>query len=285
MLRVGPAGNSIPFYDQGYKHTYEAAKWLSDMGLNAFEYSFGRGVKINPDTAAKIRTEMEKYDVQISVHSPYYTNFANTDPEMIQKSIGYVIDSLKAARAFGGNRAVVHPAAMGKLSRDEAVSLTENNLRLLADSIEKEGLTDTYACLETMGKIKQIGTAEETVRFCKISDNFLPCYDFGHINSYMRGGLKTKDDFRRVIDLAFEGLGEVRAKNMHIHFSKIQYGDSGEIRHLTFEDDKYGPDYEPLIELIVEYKMTPVIICESNGYMSDDALIIKNYYKNISHLA
>ena len=67
---------------------------------------------------------------------------------------------------------------------------------------------------------------------------------------------------------------------MHIHFSKIQYGASGEIKHLTFADNVYGPDYEPLASVIDEYRLTPYIVCESDGTMSDDALIMKNFHKN-----
>ena len=55
MIRFGPAGNSEAFYAEGNKHTYEAPKWLWEQGLNAFEYSFGRGVKLKEATASKIR--------------------------------------------------------------------------------------------------------------------------------------------------------------------------------------------------------------------------------------
>ena len=96
-----------------------------------------------------------------------------------------------------------------------------------------------------------------------------------------RGGIQTKDDYRRIIDYTFQELGELKAKNIHIHFSKIQYGPSGEIRHLTFADTQYGPLYEPLAEIIDEYRMTPFIICESKEVMAEDALIMKNCHKNV----
>ena len=67
---------------------------------------------------------------------------------------------------------------------------------------------------------------------------------------------------------------------MHVHFSKIKYGESGEIKHLTFEDNVYGPDYEPLAKVIDEYKLTPYIVCESDGTQVSDALIMKNFHKN-----
>ena len=96
----------------------------------------------------------------------------------------------------------------------------------------------------------------------------------------MHGGLKTTDDYRRILDYTIEKLGFERASNMHVHFSKIQYGDKGEIRHLTFADDKYGPEYAPLGRLFEEYRMSPYIVCESDGTMTDDALTMKKMHEN-----
>ncbi len=279
MIRIGPSGNSDAFYASGRKHTYEEAAYLSALGLNAFEYSFGRGVSMTDATAQKIKDEFVKYGVAISVHAPYYTNFANPDPEMIAKSIGYIKQSLAACNKLGGERVVFHPAACGKATRAEAVARTKANLALLAEQC-REIPFPFKLCAETMGKNNQIGTVEEVVDFCLIDDMFYPCFDFGHINSYMHGGLKTKDDYRRILDYTVDKLGFEKASRMHVHFSKIQYGDKGEIRHLTFADDKYGPEYAPLAELFDEYGMSPYIVCESDGTMSDDALAMKNMHKN-----
>ncbi len=280
MLRIGPSGNSLGFYESGRKHSYEAAEWLNQIGLTAYEYSFGRGVHITDETAAKIASEMQKYDIALSVHAPYYTNFANPDPEMIEKSIGYIVQSLVAMKKMSGSRVVFHPATCGKMQRADAVALAKDNIAMLMDRLNKElPFNDYFVCAETMGKLAQIGTVEEIIDFCKLDEHLIPCYDFGHINSYSRGGLKGKDDYRKIIDLTFSELGEEKAKNIHIHFSKIQYGASGEIRHLTFADNEYGPDYAPLAEIIDEYRMTPVIICESKEVMAEDALIMKKCHK------
>ena len=281
MLRIGPSGNSLGFYASGRKHTFEAAEWLKEIGLSAYEYSFGRGVKLSFDMAKKIGEHMKKYDIAISVHAPYYTNFANPDDEMIEKSIGYIIDSLKAVKIMQGNRVIFHPASCGKAQRSEAVLRAQQTLEKLIERLYENNFQDYYICPETMGKLNQIGTVEEIIEFCKIDKHMLPCYDFGHINSYTQGGLKCKDDYKRIIDKTIENLGEERANKIHIHFSKIQYGSSGEIRHLTFNDNEYGPPYEPLAEVIDEYRLEPVIICESKEVMAEDALIMKKYHKNV----
>ena len=277
MLRIGPSGNSQSFYDEGHRHTYEEAAWLNAKGLNAFEYSFGRGVSISDSAAAKIKEEFTRYDVEISAHAPYYTNFANPDPEMIAKSIGYISSSIEAVKKMGGNRVVFHPASCGKAQRTDAVALAKSNIALMMKQLDG----DFLLAAETMGKKAQIGTAQEIIDFCTLDDRLIPCFDFGHINSYLGGGIKGKEDYRAIIDLAYDKLGEYKTKNMHIHFSKIMYGASGEIKHLTFADNKYGPDYMPLAELIDEMALTPYIVCESNGTMAEDALFMKNCHKKV----
>ena len=117
MLRIGPSGNSLSFYEQGHKRTKEAAAWLAGMGLNAYEYSFGRGVRISEEAAAEIAAAFAECDVEISSHAPYYTNFANPDPDMIEKSVGYIRQTLIAENMFGGKRTVFHPASCGKSER------------------------------------------------------------------------------------------------------------------------------------------------------------------------
>lgn len=281
MIKFGPAGNCKTFYEDGYKRTIEAPKWLSEHGLDAYEYSFGKGFTLPDDTAVKIGEEMKKYGITVSIHAPYYINFATPTDEMAEKSYYYVIESLRKLRLMGGTQLVVHPASQGKMTREEAVELTKKRLEVLKQKIIENGYDDMYVCLETMGKSAQIGTYEEILDFCKIYDRFLPTFDFGHINALTQGTLKTYDDYKKIIDRSIEFIGLERTKLAHIHFSKIEYGSKGEIKHLTLEDKVYGPDFEPLAKLLKDYDLNCVVICESREYMGRDAMILKNIYQNI----
>jgi deoxyribonuclease-4 len=71
------------------------------------------------------------------------------------------------------------------------------------------------------------------------------------------------------------------AENLHCHFSKIEYTSAGEKKHLTFEDNVFGPDYEPFMEAIVKGKLSPTVICESAGTQSRDALAMKTLYNSL----
>lgn len=279
MIKFGPSGNSASFYAAGYEHTEEAAGYVKEMGLNCFEYSFGRGVRMTEAKARSIGQAFAAQDVEISVHAPYFINFANPDDEMAAKSYGYVLDSAKMVRLMGGKRVVFHPAAQGKDSRETAVSRAEDRLKILRDYIYLNELDSLMFCPETMGKLAQIGTPEEIVRFCRIDRVFTPCVDFGHVNAREQGSLKTAADYKRLLEYMIGELGYERMKHFHVHFSKIMYGAKGEIKHLTFADEVYGPQFEPLAEVLHELALEPYIVSESDGTQAEDAAAMKRMYE------
>lgn len=279
MIKFGPAGNCKTFYEAGFKRSVQAPEWLKSIGLSAYEYSFGRGITLNDETAIELGKQAKEHGIEVSIHAPYYINFANPDDDMAEKSYMYVINSLEKLKLIGGKRLVVHPASCGKLNREEAVELTKKRLHILKDKLIELGYDDYLICLETMGKPAQIGTYKEVIDMCTISQNYIPTLDFGHINALTHGSLKTEDDYREIIDYLFKTLGEEKAKKVHIHFSKIEYGDKGEIRHLTLADEKYGPEFEPLAKVLKEYNMEPVVISESSEIMAHDAKILKEIYE------
>ena len=278
MIKFGPSGTDEAFAAAGYSHTIEVPGFIRDNGLDIFEYSFGRGVRITPDTATKIGQAFRDLDVGISVHAPYYINFAGEDPDKLRASFDHLFASLDALTYFGGQRAVFHPGSPMKSERTVAMNRLLAAMDRFMTEFYDRGYSDRYVCAETMGKINQLGDLDEIIEIVNLADNILPCIDFGHLNARTYGSLKTKDDYRRVIDRLIDGVGAEKVKIMHVHFSKIEYGKGGEVRHLTFADDTYGPEFEPLAEILAEYRLEPWILSESAGTQSIDAKTMKNLY-------
>ena len=278
MIKFGPSGNCESFYAAGYEKTEESAAFVKAHGLDCFEYSFGRGVRMSEEKARSIKRAFEKEGVEISVHAPYFINFANPDDEMAAKSYGYVLDSAKLCALMGGKRVVFHPAAQGKASRFEAVDKTLERLKILREYIYLNGLQDMIFCPETMGKLAQIGTVEEVTEFCLVDPVFTPCVDFGHINAREQGSLKTTTDYKDRLSYMIDKLGFDRMKHFHVHFSKIMYSAKGEIKHLTFADEIYGPEFEPLAIALKDLKLEPYIVSESAGTQTEDAAEMKKIY-------
>lgn len=281
MIKFGPSGNCESFYAEGFSHTEEAAAFVKKRGLDCFEYSFGRGVRISEDKAISIGEAFQAEGVEISAHAPYFINFANPDDEMAAKSYGYVLDTAKMLQLMGGKRVVFHPAAQGKASREEAVALTVERLKTLRDYIYLNNMQDMMFCPETMGKLAQIGTVEEVVRFCKVDPIYTPCVDFGHINAREQGSLVTVDDYKSRLQYMIAELGFERMEHFHVHFSKIMYSVKGEVKHLTFADTVYGPEFEPLAVALKALNLKPYIVSESAGMQAEEAEMMKKIYNSL----
>lgn len=275
----GPAGTCLAAAASGVKSTEKLLDYLASRGATAFEYQCGRGVNIGQAKAELIGAKAKELGIELSLHAPYYISLASAEEEKRDNSIKYILDSARAASWMGATRIVVHPGGLGKLSRAEAAELAASTLERAVKTVRAEGL-DTIICPEVMGKINQLGDLGEVLGFCAIEpEGMLPCVDFGHLNSRMHGEMS----YTGTLDEIFASIGDARAKLMHIHFSKIEYSKGGEVRHLTFGDEQYGPDPAPLMEELARRGMTPTVICESDGTQTDDALEMKELY--FSHLS
>ena len=277
--KFGTAGAGELFYSEGYKKSYEVPEFLKKMGLTAFEYQCGRGVNIGEASAGLLGEKAKENQIAMSLHAPYYISLAVTEKERWDKNANYFIKSAKAAKAMGAGRIVFHPGGIGKMSREEAYGLAAKTLKYVMEAVKAEGLDDIIFCPETMGKINQLGDLQEVLRFCTLYDNMLPCVDFGHMNSRTGGQVNSYGAFEQIFTEVANVLGEDKARIIHCHFSKIEYGQGGEKRHLTFVDEEYGPEFEPLMELIYKKGYTPTIICESAGTQAEDALAMSDAYR------
>lgn len=275
----GPGGNSQSFYDAGFKSTKQAPAWLKEVGLDAYEYEAGNGISAGEKALREIGDAAREHGTLMSLHTPYFISLSGVDPEKRLKSIDYIEKSLWAAELLHADTIVIHCGSAGKISRAEGMALSADTLY---KTLEKLGDTDIAFGVETMGKQNQLGTLDEVIELCKMDARLAPVVDFGHLNARDCGGVfVTADDYRRVFDKIAEALGDDKARWLHCHFSKIEWTDKGEKRHLTFADSTYGPEFEPLMEAIAKENLCPRIICESAGTMAEDALAMKKYYKNL----
>ncbi|MBR6546079.1 MAG: TIM barrel protein [Clostridia bacterium] len=280
LAKFGPGGNSEAFYSAGFKSSADAPAWLRSIGLDAYEYQAGNGITAGEKSLLAIGEAAKKADIQMSIHAPYFISLSGIIPEKRLGSIRYIRESLAAGELLGAYLAVVHTGSAAKISRAEALDLAKDTLSHLLSEVPDNGI---LIGLETMGKINQLGTLDEVIELCRLSPRFVPVVDFGHLNARECGGVfPNADAYRRVFDRIGNALGDHVAKNLHCHFSKIEWtAAGGEKKHLTFEDRTFGPDYEPLMEAIAREKLTPTLISESAGTMSDDALAMKRCYERM----
>lgn len=277
MITFGPGGNSESFGKR--KFPEQLPEYLASMGLNGYEIECGRGVRIAEKTYNLLPDIAKQNGIYLTLHTPYFISLSSENEETRLKSVTYIEESAVAAQKLGAEKIIVHSGSCAKMTREAALELAKDTLLKAQARLDEVGLSDIIICPETMGKINQLGTLSEVMELCKVDERFLPCVDFGHLNARTLGGIKSIDDYAAILDEIENKLGYERLKKFHVHFSKIQYTTGGEKCHLTFADNEYGPDFEPLMELFAKRGLEPSVICESAGTQAEDASEMKKVYE------
>ena len=246
--KFGPAGAAQSFKEMGYKKSVQLGEYLTKFGLDHFEYQCGQGVRVSEESAKEIGAALRNAGISVSIHAPYFISLSSVEEEKRLNSVNYILASAKAVNAMGGDRIVIHSGSCSKMTREEALELAKNTMKLAREELVAQGLENIRCCPETMGKINQLGDLHEVMELCKIDESFIPCIDFGHLNARTFGSIKDKSDYEKILDTIENKLGSERLKTFHSHFSKIEYTEKGgEKKHLTFADTVYGPQLWSLL--------------------------------------
>ncbi len=280
--KFGPAGNSEEFSAK-HKSTLDAPAYLKEMGLDHYEYQCGRGVRVSDKLAQAMRAKAKEAGISLSVHAPYFISLSSIEPEKRDNSINYILQSCDAAKRLGAERIVIHSGSCAKISREEALELAKDTLLRARKMAVEQGYEDIIFCPETMGKVNQLGNLTEVLELCRLDDTFLPTVDWGHLNAREFGVIKGREEYEKILDEMENALGHDRLSRFHSHFSKIMFTvPGGEKKHLTFDDPQgFGPDFEPLMELVAKKNLSPIFVCESAGTQDKDALTMKKYYDSV----
>ena len=262
--RFGPAG--VP---SGFKITkspvFEVPKYLHDEGLDAFEYQavrWGPKPQMKKDDAEKLGINAKKHDVWLTVHGSYFVNFCG-DEETIMKSKERLLACATAADWMDAHVVVFHPGFYGKKPPQEALELCVKALSEVVESMRSLQITTVHLGPETTGKLSQFGSLDEVLTLCERVELTEPVIDWAHIHAREGGKMKTINDFRKALDTIEKRLGTDAMKNLHCHYTHVEFTAKGEKRHHVMDEVEYGPPFEPLAALIAELGLTPVIISES----------------------
>ncbi len=272
MIKIGPSGIDPQFNLDGYTNFLDMPKWLNkSLGLNLCEYPFTYGANVTDEFCKSLAIKLKENNVEITAHAPYYVNYGNPDSTFGHKGDAYIISSLKKLKLMGGRKLCVHVGSQGKIERNEAIKLITERLKKLCKVLDENNMFDVVLCFEVMGKYSQIGNLEEIVNLAKLDKRFNITLDVGHLNCLLQGRLKTEEDFLKVFNFIIKNLPD-KFKDMHIHYSKIMYNQKGEVKHVTIENEEFGPEFEPMVLALKKLNLEPTIICESRGQQAMDSV-------------
>ncbi len=265
MLRFGPAG-----YPQGSKDPKDGLDRTKALGLDALEVEFVRGARISEEKARNVGQMARDRGIRLSCHAPYFISFNSETQETRDKSIGWVMDTVRAAHNLGAYLIVIHAASYGKHPETATQSVIEG-LSKCKDIMDDEGIRDVILGIETMGKKGQWGTLKEIGEVMDSVDGAHPVLDVAHVHARDMGWLRTEDDMRSLTDDFFGLSGDIA----HFHISCIKYGDKGEISHLPLEAK--DPDLQLLANVLRDTKQECTFICES-PLQEKDAVVFRDMF-------
>jgi len=262
--RFGPAG--VPPSFRRLKAALEdVPKLLQKEGLDAFEYQavrWGGKPQIKREVAERLGSEAEKHDVWLSLHGSYFINFCG-EKNVIEASKQRLIACATAAEWMNAHIVVFHPGFYGKKEPKEVFRNCLEALKDVVESMKTLGIKKVKIGPETMGKQSQFGSLEEVLKLCEEVEQTQPVIDWAHLHARDKGRFRTIEDFRKVVEEIENRLGTEAVKDLHCHFTKVEFTEKGEKRHHTLDEAEYGPDFTLLAKVIVEFKLRPVIISES----------------------
>lgn len=242
----------------------DVPKLLHEEGLDAFEYQavrWGPKPQMKKEHAVKLGEEARKNDVRLSMHGSYFINFSGKK-DVVEASKQRLIASATAADWMGAYVVVFHTGFYGKFEKSFAFQSCLTALKEVSERIRGLGLKVKLGP-ETMGRKFQVGSIDEILTICQEVEGTQLVIDWGHLHARNLGAFKKMEDMRAVAEKVEQKLGTEALKSMHCHFSKIEFTSQGEKRHHTLDEQRYGPDFRMLAEVIADFNLHPTMICES----------------------
>ncbi len=150
-IRFGTAGTSDSFAAKGYKNSLDIPAYTAEMGLDAFEYQCGHGVRLGLEKAARMAADAAERGILFSVHAPYYISMSSLEEDKRLNSVNYLLQSAAVCKALGGRRVIFHPGSCGKQSREAALEKALDTMRRAQAALDEAGYAEMTLCPETMG--------------------------------------------------------------------------------------------------------------------------------------
>lgn len=248
------------------RNTLDGIRRIAELGLNAMELEFVRGINLSAEAASKARELSKELGVVLTAHAPYYINLLSDKADVRKASVERIVESAKIAYIAGAWSVVFHPGYYGKYSSDEAIRIVREAVKHVVKVVTDMGLK-IWVRPETMGGLAEVGSLDEVIAIVEGIDMALPAIDFAHLYARSLGKINTVEGFREVLAEIERRLGTEAVRNSHIHLSGIDYGERGEKLHLNFDESSFN--WRAAVEAIKEFKVEGVVICESPNLEED----------------
>jgi deoxyribonuclease-4 len=244
---------------------------LVERGYSACEIDFEGGFWMKPEWewASRFGELAKKNKIALSVHAPIAAILGHlpADEGKRKRAFGMIDHSAGVATAVGAELLVVHPGYLLGREREAALESVAGDLAALRERLEPKERTVAFG-VEIMGRVRELGTAEDVFWLAARFDWVRPVLDFAHLHAVTDGGFLAEDAFAAVLEAA-DQVVEPGAP-FHIHFSDIAFANRNETKHLPYGEGTLRA--EPLRDALKRFKRPATVISESPGEESHQAI-------------
>jgi deoxyribonuclease-4 len=256
--------------------TVDGIKHVAELGLDCMELEFVQKIYLNEEEAGLVAGTAGNTGIRLSAHAPYFLNFNAHEPRKLRASQAILLKAAHIASICGTRSLVFHPGFYLGDPPSQAFQTVKKYLAEVVAKLKEEGIK-LLLRPEVSGKGSQFGSLEEIIELCRQLEGAAPCIDFAHWHA-RTGSFNSYPEFTSVLEEVKDRLGAGTLENMHLHISGIEYGASGERRHLPLEESDLK--YTELLRALKDYQVGGMVICESPN-QEEDALRLKESYNSL----
>ena len=232
---------------------------LLERNLSACEIDFEGGFWMSYEFAERFGELAREADVALSVHAPLAGFMGHAERgKKLNMATGMLDHSAGIAKAAGAEVVVFHPGFLLGRTREEAIDSVSEQLGELRERLEAKG-RDVPFGIEVMGRVRELGSADDVVEISRRLGWVRPVLDFAHMHATSDGGFTSVEPFAAALE-AVDAVLEAGAP-FHIHFSDIQFANRNETKHLPYGEGTLRA--EPLAEALARFERPATVISES----------------------
>ena len=246
----------------------EAVSLLLERGYTACEIDFEGRFWMDYDFAARFGELARTEEIALSVHAPLAGFLGHAERgKKLNMAIGMLDHSAGIAAACGAELVVFHPGFLLGRERADALDAVVEQLGELRERLEKRDRAVPFG-VEVMGRVRELGTAEDVFAISARLGWVRPVIDFAHLHAVTDGGFTDVETFAGVLEAA-DGVLEPGAP-FHIHFSDIAFANRNETKHLSYGEGTLRA--EPLRDALTRFERPATVISESPDEESSQAI-------------
>jgi deoxyribonuclease-4 len=261
-LNFGPA--RVPSHES----PEAAVALLLERGYTACEIDFEGRFWMDYDFAARFGALAREHGIALSVHAPIAGFMGHAERgKKLNMAVGMLDHSAGIARAAGAELVVFHPGFLLGRTREEAIDSVCEQLGELRERLTAKDRAVPFG-IEVMGRVRELGSADDVVEIAGRLRWVRPVLDFAHIHATSDGAFTTVEPFAAALAKA-DAVLEPGAP-FHIHFSDIAYANRNETKHLPYGEGTLRA--EPLAAALAGFERPATVISESPDEASSQAI-------------